>query len=80
MLKALAIARMRLIAIAFVRGVMEHKSSFTPFYTCHRQMLAHHWGCYVGEQAMKYIVPIITGVLCLLTLGCEIAFRMGYLQ
>lgn len=78
MLKALAFARVR-IAQAFIRGVREHKSAFTPFYHSANEMLAHHWGCYIGEQIMKYIVPILTGILCVLTVGCEIAFRLGYL-
>lgn len=80
MLEVDAAARMLRVITAFIRGVKEHKEPFAPFYNCHRQMLAHHWGCYVGEQVMKYIIPILTGIICLLTVGCEIAFRLGYLQ
>lgn len=43
-------------------------------------MLAYHWGCYIGEQVMKYIIPILTGFICVLTVLGEIAFRLGYLQ
>lgn len=64
---------------AFIRGVREHRSPFAPFYQHPRLMLAHHWGCYVGEQCMKYIVPILTGLVGVALIACEIAFRLGYL-